>query len=56
MNFQFSKFLLALCVILAFSAAGVGVALRSFWFIVIAFLVGFALMGYGITLKKKESS
>ncbi|MGN8645153.1 DUF5325 family protein [Gracilibacillus sp. HCP3S3_G5_1] len=56
MNIQFSKLLLALSVILAFSAAGVGVALRSVWFIIIALLVGFALMGYGILLKRKESS
>ncbi|WP_187371005.1 DUF5325 family protein [Gracilibacillus massiliensis] len=54
MKFQFSKFILAICVILAFSAAGVGIALRSIWFILIAFLIGFALMGFGISLKKKE--
>ncbi len=56
MKFQISKFLLAVCVILAFSAAGVGIALRSIWFILIAFLIGFALMGFGISLKKNESS
>ncbi len=55
MNFQLSKFLLAICVILAFSAAGVGIAFRNLWFIIIAFLIGFALMGFGISLKKKES-
>ncbi|UOQ47998.1 YlaF family protein [Gracilibacillus caseinilyticus] len=56
MKFQLSKFLLALTVILCFSAAGVGIALRNVWFILIALLAGFAVMGFGISLKKREAS
>ncbi|MDX8044888.1 DUF5325 family protein [Gracilibacillus sp. S3-1-1] len=55
MNIQFSKLLLAICVILSFSAVGVGIAFRSALFIIIALLIGFGLMGYGISLKRKTA-
>ncbi|WP_161485714.1 MULTISPECIES: DUF5325 family protein [Gracilibacillus] len=55
MNIQLSKLLLALCVILSFSAAGVAIAFRSVPFILLAFLLGFALMGFGIAQKRKQS-
>jgi len=53
MNLQYSKLLLAVIVILAFSAVGVGIALRSTLFILTALIIGFAVMGYGISIKKK---
>ncbi|GAE91792.1 hypothetical protein JCM21714_749 [Gracilibacillus boraciitolerans JCM 21714] len=55
MNIQISRFLLAICVILAFSAVGIGIALRNIWFIIIAFIIGFVLMGFGISIKKKKA-
>ncbi|GAB2543267.1 DUF5325 family protein [Gracilibacillus alcaliphilus] len=54
MNFQLSKLLLAICVILSFSAAGVAIAFRSPLFIVLTLVVGFVLMGMGIAMKRRQ--
>lgn len=48
-----SAFLLALLVVVSFSAVGVSIAFRSFVSIVIFTILGFVIMGYGIYLKKK---
>lgn len=46
--------LLATIVIAAFVAVGVGIALRNIWFILLFLLLGFAIMGFGLTLKRKR--
>ena len=45
--------LLALLVIALFSGVGIAIAYKNMWAIIILFLLGFAVMGYGISLKKK---
>lgn len=54
-NFNLPMFLLAFSVILMFCLVGVAIAYMSVLFIVLFLLAGFALMGLGITLKKKNS-
>ncbi|WP_163536679.1 DUF5325 family protein [Gracilibacillus sp. YIM 98692] len=54
-NIQLTKLLLAILVILSFSGAGVAIAFRNIWFILLAILLGFFIMGYGIAQKRKES-
>lgn len=46
--------LLAICVVAMFSGIGVAIALESILFIVLCLLAGFALMGYGISIKVKR--
>lgn len=46
--------LLATLVIAAFCAVGIGIALRNTWFILFFILLGFGLMGFGLTLKRKR--
>ncbi|MFC4404708.1 DUF5325 family protein [Gracilibacillus xinjiangensis] len=54
-NIQWFKLILAILVIFSFSAAGVGIALKSIWVIVFSIVIGFLIMGYGISLKRKEA-
>ncbi|SER97340.1 hypothetical protein SAMN04487944_11434 [Gracilibacillus ureilyticus] len=54
-NIQWFKLFLAVLVIFSFSAAGVGIALKSMWVIVLSIILGFVIMGYGISLKRKEA-
>lgn len=51
---QYSKLLLAILVIASFSLVGVAIAYRSFWLAGLFFLLGFVLMGFGISLKRKS--
>ena len=51
---NYSMALLATIVIAAFVAVGVGIALRNIWFILLFLLLGFAIMGFGLTLKRKK--
>lgn len=53
-EFNWSLFLLALLVVFMFIAVGFAIALRNVWLIGLFILLGFALMGYGISLKKKQ--
>lgn len=46
--------LLATIVIVAFFAVGIGIALRSIWLVLFFLLLGFVLMGFGLTLKRKR--
>lgn len=46
--------LLAMCVVLMFSAIGVAIAFKSILFIILCTLLGFAFMGYGIRVKVKR--
>jgi len=47
-------FLLALLVVAMFFGVGFAIALRNIWLIILFLLLGFALMGYGISLKRKR--
>lgn len=54
-NFNFPMFLLALLVVFMFSLVGVAVAYKNFLLIGLFLILGFAFMGYGISLKKRKS-
>ncbi|WP_161493870.1 DUF5325 family protein [Virgibacillus necropolis] len=51
---NYPMLLLAIIVILAFFSVGVGIALRNIWLVLFFILLGFAIMGYGLTLKRKR--
>lgn len=53
-NINFPMLLLAILVILLFSAVGVAIALRHLPTIIALLMIGFIVMGYGIYLKKNE--
>lgn len=53
-NINIPMLFLALLVICTFSAVGIAIAFRSKLAIVFLLISGFALMGYGISLKKKR--
>lgn len=46
-------FFLAFLVVLMFIGVGVAIALRNIWLIILFIILGFGLMGYGISLKRK---
>lgn len=48
--------LLALLIISMFAAVGIALAFRNVWLVILFFLLGFALMSYGISLKRKSDS
>ena len=52
-NFNWSFFILAILVVAMFIGVGLAIALRNVWLIVLFIFLGFFLMGYGITLKRK---
>lgn len=49
-------FLLALLVISMFGLVGISIAFRNIWAILLFLFLGFAFMGYGISLKRKNDS
>lgn len=53
-NINIPMLLLAFLVILMFSAVGIAIAFRKMWAIVILSMLGFSMMGYGISLKRKH--
>lgn len=53
-NINLPMLLLALLVILVFSAVGIAIAFRNIWAIFLLLLLGFAIMGFGISLKKRK--
>lgn len=55
MKFNLRSLLLAFLVILSFSAVGVAIAFRNPWAILALVLLGCAVMGYGLALKRKTS-
>lgn len=55
-NINIPMLLLALLVISLFSGVGVALAYRNIFAMIICFLLGFAAMGYGISLKRKANS
>lgn len=54
-NINIPMLLLALLVISLFSGVGIALAYRNIFAIIICFLLGFATMGYGISLKRKSN-
>jgi len=46
--------LLAILVVSMFLGVGVAIAYRNVWFILLCMVLGFAIMGYGISLKRKR--
>lgn len=46
--------ILALLVIAMFSGAAISIAYRSVWAILLFLVLGFAFMGFGLTLKRKR--
>ncbi|MEI3596498.1 MULTISPECIES: DUF5325 family protein [unclassified Oceanobacillus] len=53
-TFNWKFFSLALLVVFMFIAVGFAIALRSVPLIILFILLAFGLMGYGLTLKKKQ--
>ncbi|WP_099157951.1 DUF5325 family protein [Virgibacillus ndiopensis] len=54
-NFNIPMFLLAMLVILMFVAVGVAIAFRNIWFVILFILLGFAFMGFGLSIKRRKS-
>jgi len=54
-NINIPMLLLALLVVSLFSSVGVALAYRNILAIIILFLLGFVVMAYGISLKKKAN-
>lgn len=53
---NFPMLLLAILVIGLFSGVGVALAYRNIFAMILCFLLGFATMGYGISLKGRSNS
>lgn len=47
---------LAVMIIFMFSFAGIALAYRFFWLVLLFFILGNLLMGYGLYLKRKSDS
>lgn len=54
-NINFPMLLLAMLVVLMFCLVGVAIYYESALLITLFILLGFALMGYGLMLKRKKS-
>lgn len=54
-NFNVKMFLLALLVISMFALVGISIAFRNIWAIALFLFLGFAIMGLGISLKRKKN-
>ncbi|MHA6252062.1 DUF5325 family protein [Oceanobacillus sp. CAU 1775] len=52
-NVNWSFLILAVLVVTMFIAVGFAIALRNVWLIILFIVLGFFLMGYGISLKRK---
>lgn len=48
--------ILSFLVITSFSAVGIAIAFRSIIAIIVFMFLGFSIMGYGISLKKKNNA
>lgn len=48
------RLLLAVLVILMFVFAGISVAFRNIWLILLFIVLGFAFMGFGLSLRHKR--
>ncbi|WP_165769088.1 DUF5325 family protein [Virgibacillus profundi] len=52
-NINFPMLLLAITVIAMFLCVGIAIAFGNIWFVLLFIILGFAFMGYGISLKRK---
>ncbi|UOR13916.1 DUF5325 family protein [Halobacillus amylolyticus] len=55
-NFSWNMFLLAFCVILSFSFVGFALGQQLFWLAGLFLIAGFAIMGFGLTKKRKQQN
>ncbi|MCP3031057.1 YlaF family protein [Halobacillus sp. A1] len=55
-NINWNSILLAFFVILSFISVGFALGQKVFWLAGAFLLIGFALMGYGISKKKRETA
>ncbi len=55
-NFQWDMAILAIIVILSFTSVGFAIGQQIFWLAALLFFLGFALMGVGLTKKRKRQS
>ncbi|MFC4556973.1 DUF5325 family protein [Virgibacillus kekensis] len=53
-NINIPMLLLATLVILMFILVGIAIAFRNVWFVLLFIILGFAFMGYGLSLKRKK--
>lgn len=53
-NVNIRKLLLALLVVFFFMLVGVAIGDRNYWLASLYFLLGFLVMGYGMSMKRKE--
>lgn len=55
-DINLSKLMLAILVVLMFCLVGVSFAYANLWSVALFTILGFALMGYGIATRNKESN
>nr|AIE77292.1 hypopthetical protein [uncultured bacterium pBIO2160] len=55
-NINGRMLLLSILVVAMFIGAAISITYRNIWIILLFILLGFAVMGYGLSLKKKERS
>lgn len=53
-NVNFFALILAILVIAMFTCAGIAIALHNFLMMTLCLVIGSAIMGYGISLKKRQ--
>ncbi len=53
-NIDWPFLFLAILVVAMFIGVGYAIALRSIWLIILFIVLGFVLMGYGLSLKRKR--
>ncbi|WP_159431543.1 DUF5325 family protein [Ornithinibacillus halophilus] len=53
-NFNIPMLLLAILVIIMFFLVGLAIAFRNIWLISLFTILGFGVMGYGLSLKRKR--
>lgn len=54
-NINVPMLFLAILVVAMFFLVGLAIAFRNIWFILLFLILGFAIFGYGLSLKKEES-
>ncbi|MBM7572236.1 DUF5325 family protein [Aquibacillus albus] len=54
-SIQFSKLILAFLVIASFSSVGISIAYRNGWLAFLFIVIGFLIMGVGLSLKRKQA-
>ncbi|MEN1967014.1 DUF5325 family protein [Lentibacillus sp. N15] len=52
---NFPMLLLAILVIAMFVAVGIAISYQNIWYVLLFMILGFAIMGLGLTIKRKRS-